>query len=302
MRRLEGKAAVVTGGGGLLGSAFCRALAEHGANVLVNDIDDVSAKQVAASIVAAGGTTSSLAGSVGSFTDGERIVDACVERYGRIDCLVNCAGRAVAQPLVETTEADLMVALSSHVIGHFACARRAAQHMSRQGGGSIVNVVSRAMAGWRGHSAYGAAKGAILSATINWALELASVGIRVNAISPAARRYEAGEAFSMRMPWRPEPGRTVAEMRAQTPPPESVAPLAVYLASDASDWVSGQVIFLGGDSLALVRHPMEDRFAFRPEGWDVESIEHHFRHAFETAVEWPSMSAGPYRWFDGINP
>ena len=300
MRRLEGKAAVVTGGGGLLGGAFCRALAEHGASVLVNDIDTATAGQVAASIVAAGGTASSLAGSVASFPDGEAVVDACVSRYGSIDCLVNSAGRAIAQPLVEITEPDLMVAFSSHVIGHFACARRAAQHMSRQGRGSIVNVVSRAMAGWRGHSAYGAAKGAILSATINWALELAGAGIRVNAISPAARRYEPGEEHSMRMPWRPEPGRTVAEMRAQTPPPESVAPLAVYLASDASDWVSGQIIFLGGDSLALVRHPMEDRFAFRPEGWDVDSIEQHFRHAFETAVEWPSMSPGPYRWFDGV--
>ena len=300
MKRLEGKAAVVTGGGGLVGAAFSRALAEHGASVLVNDIDTAGAEQAVESIVAAGGVASSLAGSVGSFADGERIVDACVERYGTIDCLVNCAGRAIAQPLVEITEPELMVALSSHVIGHFACARRAAQHMSRQGGGSIVNVVSRAMAGWRGHSAYGTAKGAILSATINWALELAAAGIRVNAISPAARKYEPGEEFSMRMPWRPEPGKTVAEMRAQTPPPESVAPLAVYLASDASNWVSGQVIFLGGDSMALVRHPMEDRFAFRPDGWDVDSIEHHFRHAFETAIEWPSMSAGPYRWFDGI--
>ena len=300
MKRLEGKAAVITGGGGLLGGAFCRALAEHGASVLVNDIDAEAAGKVADSIVAAGGAASSLPGSVASFEDGERIVDACVSRYGRIDSLVNCAGRAVAQPLVEITQPDLMVALSSHVIGHFACARQAARHMSQQGGGSIVNVVSRAMAGWRGHSAYGAAKGAILSATVNWALELAAAGIRVNAISPAARRYEPGEKHSMRMPWRPEPGRTVAEMRAQTPPPESVAPLAVYLASDASDWVSGQIIFLGGDSLALVRHPMEDRFAFRPQGWDVESIEQHFRQAFETAMEWPSMSAGPYRWFDGI--
>ena len=156
MRRLEGKAAVVTGGGGLVGGAFSRALAEHGASVLVYDIEAASAEQVAASIVAAGGTAVSLAGSVGSFADGERIVDQCVERFGTIDCLVNCAGRAVAQPLVEITEPDLMVAFSSHVIGHFACARRAAQHMSRQGRGSIVNVVSRAMAGWRGHSAYGA--------------------------------------------------------------------------------------------------------------------------------------------------
>jgi len=298
--RLADKAIVVTGGGGLVGAAFCRALAAEGASVLVNDIDPTTAEATVESIVTRGGTASALASSVGSWEDGKQIVDACVDRYGRIDCLVNAAGRAVAQPLVDITEVDFMVAWSSHVVGHFACAHRAAQHMSKQGGGSIVNVVSRAMAGWRHHSAYGAAKGAILSATINWALELAPNRIRVNAISPAARRYEPGETHSLRMPWRPEPGKTTEEMRAQTPAPESVAPLAVYLASDASDWVSGQIIFLGGDSLALARHPMEDQFAFRPDGWDADSIEHHFRHAFETAIEWPSMSAGQYRWFDGV--
>lgn len=302
MKKLDNKAIVVTGGGGLVGSAFCRALAEHGASVLVNDVDSTRAEEVASSINKEGGTASALKCSVGSWEDGEKIVDACVERYGRIDCLVNSAGRAVNKPIADLTEEDFMVTWSSHVVGHFACTRRATQHMIKQGdGGSIVNVVSRAMAGWRGHSAYGTAKGAILSATINWALDLAPQKIRVNAISPAARRPEPGEPISMRMPWRPIPGKSVVEMRAQTPPPESVAPLAVYLASDASDWVSGQIIFLGGDSLALVRHPMEDRLAFRPEGWNVDSLEQHFRTCFETAIEYPSMTAGPYRWFDGVN-
>lgn len=300
MKRLEGRAAVVTGGGGLVGASFCRALAEHGASVLVNDVDAARATEVAESIVKDGGAAHAFPRSVGSWDDGEQIVDACVERFGRVDCLVNSAGVAVTKPLTQLTEEDFVTTWSSHVVGHFACTRRAAQLMGPQGGGSIINLVSRAMAGWRGRSAYGAAKGAILSATINWALELAPQKIRVNAISPAARRNEPGEPVSMRMPWRSEPGMSVEESRAQTPPPESVAPLAVYLASDASNWISGQVIFLGGDSLALVRHPMEDRFAFRPEGWDVESLENHFRASFETALEWPSMSAGPYRWFEGV--
>jgi hypothetical protein len=156
------------------------------------------------------------------------------------------------------------------------------------------------MAGLKGFSAYGAAKGAILSATFGWALELAPHGIRVNAVSPAARQRAPGEPVSLRMPWTRRPGQSVDAMRAETPAPESVAPLVVFLASDASDWVSGQVLFLAGDSLALIRHPLESRFAFRPEGWDVESLERHFRDCFASALEWPSMMAGPYRWHQGV--
>jgi 3-oxoacyl-[acyl-carrier protein] reductase len=299
MTRLEGSASVVTGAGGLLGAAFCRALAKQGASVLVNDIDAERAAAVVASIVDAGGTASVCVESADSWENGARIVDTCVERYGRIDCLVNSAHVTVAKPLTELTEADFRATWDSHVIGHFACTRRAAIHMTERGG-SIVNLVSRAMAGLKGYSAYSAAKGAILSATFSWALELAPHGIRVNAISPAARHREPGEPVNLRMPWRRQPGQSVDEMRAETPPPESVAPLVVYLASDASDWVSGQIIFLAGDSLALVRHPLEDRFAFRAEGWDVDSLERHFRDSFATAVEQPSMVAGAYRWFDGV--
>ena len=102
------------------------------------------------------------------------------------------------------------------------------------------------------------------------------------------------------MPWRREPGQSVDDMRAMTPSPESVAPLVVFLASDASDWISGQGIFLAGDSLALIRHPNEDRFAFRPEGWSVEALEQHFRHTFGTALERPSMAGGPYAWHGGV--
>jgi len=302
MGRLDDKAAVVTGGGGLLGAAFCRQLAAEGAHVLVNDVDGSRAETVATEIAEAGGIASAFEGSVESWDQGGRIVEACVERYGRIDCLVNSAHATIALPLAELDEAQFRTTMDSHVTGHFACAHHAARHMIAQGGGSIVNLVSRAMQGLRGFSAYGAAKGAILSATFGWALELADHGIRVNAISPAARRREPGEPVSHRMPWRRGPGQSIDEMRDQTPTPESVAPLVVFLASDASDWISGQAIFLAGDSLALIRHPMEDRFAFMPEGWGVDDLEQHFRHCLGHAMERPSMQAGPYPWHEGVGP
>ena len=300
MGRLDDKAVLVTGGGGLLGAAFSHALAAEGARVLVNDVDGSRAEAVATAIAESGGLASAFQGSVDSWDRAGRIVETCVDRFGRIDCLVNSAHTTTALPLVELDEDRFRTTMESHVTGHFACAHHAAQHMIEQGGGSIVNLISRAMQGLRGFSAYGAAKGAILSATFSWALELATHGIRVNAVSPAARRREPGEPVSHRMPWRRKPGQSVDEMRAQTPSPESVAPLVVFLASDASDWISGQAMFLAGDSLALIRHPKEDRFAFSPEGWSVDDLDRHFHDCFATALERPSMQATPYAWHEGV--
>ena len=302
MLRMDGKVVLVTGGAGLLGAAFCRALAERGAKVLVNDIDEPRARAVASDIADSGGAAELCIESVDSWQHGERIVGACVERFGRIDALVNSAATFASKPFLELTEEDYRAVLESQLTGHFACSQAAARQMVRQGGGSIINLVSRAMAGLRNYSAYSAAKGGILSATFTWALELARHGVRVNAVSPAARAYEPGEAESMEMPWawRRTTGESVDGMRARTPPPESVAPLVVYLASDASRWVSGQVIFLSGDSLALVRHPMEDRFAFQPQGWSADEIDRSLRAGLGPAFEAPSMAGGPYRWYDGI--
>ena len=300
MGRLDGKAAVVTGGAGLLGADFCRQLASEGASILLNDIAADRAQEVADEITRAGGTASVFEGSVDSWENGGRIVDACVARYGRLDCLVNSAHATMSVPLVDLDEQQVRSTLDTHVMGHFACTHHAVHQMIGQGGGSVINLISRAMQGMRGLSAYGAAKGAILSATFTWALELERHGIRVNAVSPAARHREAGEAISYRMPWRRSPGQSIEEMRAQTPSPESVAPLIVYLASDAADWISGQAIFLAGDSLALIRHPMEHHLSFRPEGWNVEDLERHFREQLGSKLEHPSMQAAPYAWHAGI--
>jgi NAD(P)-dependent dehydrogenase (short-subunit alcohol dehydrogenase family) len=303
MQRLEGKTALVTGGGGLLGAAFARALADEGAQVLVDDVAGDRAEAVAAEINRRGGDACAFAGSVDSWEGARRAVEACVDRYGRIDCLVSSAHRYDTTPIAELDEAQFRSTLDCHVTGHFACTHHAVGHMIRQGdGGSVINLLSRAMQGLRGFSTYGAAKGAILSATYSWALELAPHRVRVNAISPAARHREPDEPVSQRMPWRREPGQSIESMREQTPTPESVAPLVAYLASDAADWVSGQAIFLAGDSLALIGRPVEERFAFRPEGWTLDDLEAHFRHALAPAFAHPSMQAAAYAWSDGVGP
>jgi NAD(P)-dependent dehydrogenase (short-subunit alcohol dehydrogenase family) len=111
MGRLDGKVVLVTGGGGLLGAAFCRAMASEGAWVLVNDIDATRAGAVRAEIARAGGAVSAFVGSVDSWERARRIVDACVERFGRVDCLVNSAHTTVSAPLAELEEAQLRTTL-----------------------------------------------------------------------------------------------------------------------------------------------------------------------------------------------
>lgn len=301
MARLDGKVAIVTGGGGLLGAAFSEALAREGAAVLVNDLDGDRAARVVERVTTSGGRATACVGSVDSWANGETIVTAAVEAFGRVDCLVNGAHAYATAPIAEMQEDVFRRTIESHVTGHFACTHYAVRQMLAQGeGGSVVNLLSRAMQGLRTFSAYGAAKGAILAATYSWALELARDGIRVNALSPAARRREPGEAVSLRMPWRREAGQTRADMQAATPTPESVAPMVVYLASNASDWVSGQAFFLAGDSLALIDRPAEARFAFRPEGWSVDDLEHHVRHVLGPGMAHPSMQAAPYAWHAGV--
>ena len=301
MGPLKDRGVLVTGGGGLLGAAFCRALAAAGARVAVNDVASERAQAVVRSIRETGGHAEAIPGSVGSWTGAGEVVDQSIERLGGLDCLVNAAHTTRAVALRDLDEAALRETLDIHVIGHFACTHHATRQMIRQGrGGSVVNLISRATQGLRDYSAYAAAKGAILSATFTWALELAREGIRVNALSPAARDHEPGAPVNLRMPWKREAGQTAEQMRKMTPPPESVAPLVVYLASEISHWVSGQAFFLAGDSLALIRHPMETQIARRPEGWDVDSIDRELQERLTSAFEQPGMQKRKYAWSAGV--
>jgi NAD(P)-dependent dehydrogenase (short-subunit alcohol dehydrogenase family) len=295
---LDGKAAVVTGAAGLLGREYAKALAREGAGVVVNDVDAPRAESLVKEIEAAGGVAVADSNSVDSWDSAGRIIGKCLERFGRIDGLVTSAHRTWLGAIWELSEADLDRTLSVHVKGHFACVHHAARAMRERGSGSIVTVSSRALGGLAGGSTYAAAKGAIMSATFSWALELAGAGVRVNCINPAAM-IDAGEpARHMQWFWdfpMERPGWT-----APVPAAETVAPLVVYLLSDDSVWVNGQVIFLSGDTLALLRHPREERFAFRPEGWSLQDLRLYFRETVGAQLEMPGMDVPRYRWYGGL--
>ncbi len=311
---LEGKATVVIGAAGPLSSAFAKALAKEGARVLVSDINAQGVDRVVAEIKAAGGEAIGNTDSVAEWGSAGRIVDACCDAFGRIDCLVNGAQQFRRLPIWEMTEEGLDVTAAVHLKGHFAVTHHAAQRMVKQRSGSIITITSRAFQGHPGMSPYAAVKAGIVGATWTWALELADYGVRVNCLSPRALDSREDPDLTkptMRIEWRkeptmagsPQPGTMEETSKQQAssgaPRGETVAPLVVYLASDESRWITGQVIFLSGDTLALMHQP-EWRLAFRPDGWSFEDLREHFPHTVGAELSQPGTGDAKYKWYEGV--
>lgn len=297
---LEGKAAVITGAAGRLGGAYAVALAKEGARLVVNDIDAQGLERVVAGVRAAGGQAIANTDSVTSFKSAGRIIDACLDHFGRIDCLVNNAHQFRRSPIWEMPEEALDLTLTVHLKGHFACSHHAARRMVQQRSGSIVTVTSRALHGHPGSSPYAAVKAGILGATWSWALELADYGVRVNCVSPAAVRpgeFETTQHVTWYTDFRLDKG---GHYNPQ-PTADTVAPLVVYLASDLSRRVSGQVIFLSGDTLALMDQP-QYRFAFRPQGWSARDVAEALGTTLRPFLAPPGQGEPAYRWRDGVGP
>ena len=251
--RLQGKVAVITGGGSGIGRATALLFAREGARIAVVDRDETGASETVAQIAAAGGAALAQTGDVGEpgFADG--VVETAIARFGRIDSLVTAAGFSCGGTVTTTAPEDWDAVFRANVGGTFLFAKAAIPAMQRQGFGSIVTFASQlALAGGRGNSAYIAAKGAILSLTRTMALDYAGDGIRVNAVAPGAidtpmlRRSFARHAD-------PEPVREASRNRhamRRFGVAEEVANAVLYLASDEASFVTGTVLPVDGGWLA----------------------------------------------------
>ncbi len=272
---LDGKAVIVTGAGRGLGAAYATLAAGHGARVVVNDVDPAEAHLTVERIAAGGGSAVAHVGDVASWDDAGGLIARCVEEFGRLDGLVNNAGIIrVARP-EDMRESDYRDLMEVNVLGPCYCGTHAMRHMLSEGHGVIVNVTSGAQAGSPLLAGYGATKGAIASLTYSWAMDLAGTGVRVNAISPMAdtRMFD--------------PKLRVDQAAAGQPPgpqPEDNAPVVVFLLSDHSRHLNGQVVRIDGTRLSLMTHPAILEPVLSAGEWTVEAVVEAFRGGLDDHV------------------
>lgn len=234
---LKGKSVVITGAGRGLGRAYARAAADAGASVVVNDVDVRHAQSVVDEITSAGGTAVASGHDVADPVEAGELIARCEEAFGAIDGLVNNAGLFHVGPAWDEEPARVRRLIEVNVLGSMFCGMEAIRRMRTRGTGSIINVTSGAHLGIPGMSSYGASKGAVASVTWGWALDLADLSIRVNAVSPIARTRMTEASGSS---------------GGSQPEPDLIAPVVVYLLSDEAKDISGQVLRLDGERLSTL--------------------------------------------------
>jgi NAD(P)-dependent dehydrogenase (short-subunit alcohol dehydrogenase family) len=276
---LSGKVAIVTGAGRGLGQAYATALAAAGAAVVVNDVDQSAADEVAGKIAAAGGRAAPHGAAVGPSAAADELVEVALSEFGGLDVLVTNAGVLRDKVLWKMTDDDFDTVLDVHLRGTFTCARAAVRYLRDRGaGGRLILVGSPAgQRGNFGQTNYAAAKAGIAAMARTWSMECARAGITVNAIVPVAATAMTSTipAFAPYVDaWaaRGEPLPPWLRRGEGFGTPDDAAGLVVFLASDAARDVTGQCIGIGGDRLALWSHPREVAVAFRDGGWDAEAI------------------------------
>ncbi|OXS31575.1 SDR family NAD(P)-dependent oxidoreductase [Streptomyces sp. XY006] len=266
---LAGRVVAVTGAGRGIGRAVARAAAAEGARVVVNDygvsVDGASpasevAEAVAKEITAAGGDAVAVADDISTMAGGQRVVDAALSAYGRLDGVVCGAGILRERMLFNMTEQEWDPVLATHLKGTFTVFRAASAVMRAQRSGTLIGFTSGNHQGSVAQANYSAAKGGVISLVRSAALGLHKYGVTANAVAPVARtRMSAG--VPMRL--------------AEIGEPEDVAALVVYLLSGeaARHGITGQVYTAAGAKIAVWAQPRELRAVYAEGGaWTPERI------------------------------
>ena len=241
---LTGKIALVTGAGRGIGAEIARTFAREGAAVIINyNGSKERAEKVAAEIIAAGGNAETYQCNVADDAACKEMIDTCIKSYGRIDILVNNAGITRDDLLMRMSEEDFDTVMDTNLKGTFHTIRHMSRYFLKQKSGKIINMSSvSGILGNAGQANYSASKAGVIGLTKSVARELASRRINVNAIAPGfiatdmtdAMTEEAKEKIAESIPFK------------RIGQPEEIAEMALFLASDKSDYITGQVFAVDG--------------------------------------------------------
>jgi NAD(P)-dependent dehydrogenase (short-subunit alcohol dehydrogenase family) len=297
---MQGKVVVVTGSGSGIGREFALAFARAGAAVVVNDLArgaggaGHAAAAVAAEISQAGGQAIASLDSVAEQASAERIVQAAVDTFGRIDCVVNNAGILRDRFIFNMSADEWQAVMDVHLNGSFYVSRAAAAHFKAQGSGSYVHMTSTSgLIGNPGQANYAAAKMGIVGLSKGIALDMARYKVRSNCIAPWA-----WTAMTASVPTdTPEAQARMDKLKAMEP--RKIAPLAVYLGSDAAAEVSGQIFGVRANEIYLFSQPRVIRSVHRSDGWTPESIAEHAMPAMANSF-FPNVASPTLTTWDPI--
>ncbi len=241
--RLEGKTALITGGAQGIGKEIAIKLASEGANIAISDINLELAKETAAEIAKSGCKTMAVGGNVANFDDCKNMLAECVEQLGQINILVNNAGITRDGLVMRIKDADWDLVIDVNLKGTFNCIKAAVRYMSKQRSGKIINIASVVgEMGNVGQANYSASKGGVIALTKTVAREFAARGLNVNAVAPGFIVTAMTEKLS---------DKVKDELTKQIPMgklgyPEDVANAVLFLSSEESSYITGQVISVNG--------------------------------------------------------
>jgi NAD(P)-dependent dehydrogenase (short-subunit alcohol dehydrogenase family) len=301
MGSLDGKVLLVTGAGRGIGREIALLAAKEGAKVVVNDLgggadgegnpDLGPASAVVDEIRATGGSAVANGDSVADPAAAQHLVDTAIQAFGRIDCVVNNAGILRDRIFHRMSHVDWRMVIEVHLMGSFNVSRAAAAHFREQESGSFVHFTSTSgLIGNFGQANYAAAKMGIVGLSKSIALDMARFHVRSNCISPFAWSRLIGTI----------PTETAEEKarveRMQSMGAEKIAPLAIFLASDAAAEVTGQIFAVRKNEIFLMSQPRPLRSIHRSEGWTAASLAEQMLPAFKSSFYPLDRSADIFSW------
>ena len=299
-KSIKGKVAIVTGAGGGIGQAIALAMAAAGARVVINDIgvslhgeggSQSPAMQTQALIQARGGEAVINTDSVAEWDNAKRIVECAVDSFGQVDIVVNNAGILRDAIFHKMSPEEWLAVINVHLNGSFFVSRAASEHFRKQGSGAFVHMTSTSgLIGNVGQANYSAAKLGIVGLSKTIAMDMRRFGVRSNCIAPFAwgRMTDSIPADT------PEQKARVERLQQMTP--DKNAPLAVFLASDQAQDVTGQVFASRNNELFLMSQSRPLRSVQRSDGWTPQLIAEHGMPALRAGFLPLEASADVFSW------